>query len=343
MPSPNVQDVRQEVFLQGVLDAAMQPDTDFVHDRAFPTVNVQQISGIYHSVPRGQLTRTEARYRAYGVPAPLADFQLSRKRYVCETIELATPVFDDILAQCPNELDILSMATQGLGRKIKLKKEELWNAKFMQPGVWTGFSLNGIVSDVDVKNPDQNGGLANGQFDVAGSNPQLTLNFAQRVMKSRHGLTGKTLIMPEDVYAYLKTHAQIKDEIKYSQSTLVLQNSEVGKQIIAQALGVDEILVQSAVVEQGAEGQASNPGFIGGGNMLLIYKTPSPSIMTTSAGYCFNWTGDANATGGDQGRMRSWREEPTRCRKYEGATTFDFNIVASDCGVYFKNVLTTST
>lgn len=339
MTAPLIADVRQESFLAGVLDAAMQPDTDFVFDKAIASVAVSEKSGIYHAVPRGQMTRSEAQYRAYGVPAPLTEFNLSRKRYNCDTIELAAPVYDDIMNQVPADMQpqMLAMVTQGLAQKIKLKMEMMWIAKFMAEGVWSGFAPDGVVQDFDVNDTSKN--YSSGNLLDPKSNPEILLNFAQRVCKSRHGLTPKTLIMTEDVFAALKAHVVIKDDIKYTQNALILQNSEAAKGVIAQALGVDEILVMSAVAEQAAEGQASQTGYMGKNAMLLLYKTNAPSIMTTSAGYMFRYTGDPNAVGGDTGSLRSWREEPTRRRVYEAATSFDFNIVAPDCGVYFKNVL----
>lgn len=337
MTAPLVSDIRQEQFLANVLDMALQPDTDFVHDKVAPTVNVTEKSGIYHSVPRGQMTRTEAQFRAYGVPAPLTEWNLARKRFTCETIELAAPVYDDIINQCPNDLDVLSMTTTGLARKIKLKKELMWVAKFLQPSVWTGFAPGGVVQDFDVSNK----AYSQGCFDLADSNPELTLNFARRIGKLRSGgLKMGTLVVTEDVWNEgLKSHPVIKDDIKYTQNALVLQNSEAAKNIVAQALGVDTIHVVEAIANTAHEGQAPNEQYMSQNCMLLLYTSPQPSLMTTSAMYTFNYTGDPNATGGESGQMRSWYEAPTRRRIYEAATSFDFNIVASDCGIFFKNCL----
>jgi hypothetical protein len=70
---------------------------------------------------------------------------------------------------------------------------------------------------------------------------------------------------------------------------------------------------------------------------LLCYAPDSPSLLTPSAGYTFNWKGYLG--GNAQGvRIKRFRMEHLEVDRIEGAITYDQKVVCPDMGIFLSGI-----
>lgn len=330
--SPLQSEVYVEQLASNILVAALGPDEIFVHDRIFATVPVQRPSGLYFKYPTDQWFRSSAKVTGPSAESPTTEYHIGQDRYDCEVMRLKTPISEDIAVMYQAPADAKRDSTALLARQMKIAKEIAFNNAYIQPGIWTGFNYKGIISDFDVSQTVQNGGYSQGQWQSPSSNPLLDLQLAQDTMQSMTGYKGGTLLVSKDVDSALKQHPVLIDRIKYTQAGFVTE------ELIARALGVAEYVVLESVVNSAQEGQIKQMGFMSRNCALLVYKEPAPAILRPSAGYCFSYVGDPRV-GGLPGVVTSWYEPRIRSTMLEASTGFAFKMVASDFGIFFKNVL----
>jgi hypothetical protein len=324
---------RVNEFASTWLVAKMQPDSEFSYDKMTNVVPVDQPTGLYHTFPEGSYTRTEAEFTGYGAPAPYVDMHYGQDQYNARTFRLGMKIVDDIKYQERDPINMLQDTTTVLARKMKLKKELMFNQAFIRPGLWTGFKPNGVSQDFDCTQLISGGGYSRGPWNLPNSNPELDMQFAQENNYGNTGLRAMDLYVTRDVYAALRQHPILKDDIKYTQAGFGLNES-----LIAQALGVDNIYVMSAILNTAQQGQPDNIGFMTRNCALLVYRSDMSSRMMVTAMSAFSYSGDPNVKG-LTGTVASWYDNETRSTKIVASAGVDFKIVCSDCGVFFKNVL----
>ena len=104
----------------------------------------------------------------------------------------------------------------------------------------------------------------------------------------------------------------------------------MNEEMVAQWLGVDNIIVGRAINNTAAEGATDSMSFIWGKNALLMYTTASPSISEPSAAYIFQKGGVDT---------KRFREEAEAQDVVEVTHLVDIKVTASDCGYYFPSVV----
>lgn len=330
--SPLQSEVYVDQLATNILVAAMGPDNTFVHDRIFATVPVQRPSGLYFKYPTDNWFRSSAAITGPSAESPTTEYHIGQDRYDCEVMRLKTPISEDIAVMYQAPADAKRDSTALLARQMKIAKEIAFNDAFIKSGIWTGFNYKGIVSDFDCSQTVQNGGYSQGQWQSPSSNPILDLQLAQDTMQAMTAYKGGTLMVSKDVDSALKNHPVLIERIKYTQAAFITE------ELIARALGVDEYIVLQTVINSAQEGQLKSMGFMQRNCALLVFKQPTPAILAPSAGYTFSYVGDPRV-GGLPGVVTSWYEPRIRSTMIEASTGFAFKMVASDFGIYFKNVL----
>lgn len=134
------------------------------------------------------------------------------------------------------------------------------------------------------------------QFDNAASDPVAVATVARRAVKLGSGSDANVVLMNPDVRDALRNNVAVKARIQYA-SKLTL--AELDAQI-ADLLGVERIIVASAVTSNAAEGSLT-PGtksFIWGDDMLFAYVTDVPALETLSLGYLLRLDGETQVANG---------------------------------------------
>jgi hypothetical protein len=101
-----------------------------------------------------------------------------------------------------------------------------------------------------------------------------------------------------------------------------------------------KIVVMNAVYNSANENAVASMGFMLGDVGLLMYVAPEPSMEQPSATYTFSFSEFDQVRQAGAAAISMWRDESTKSDVLRGEMFFDMKLVASDCGVYFSNLLT---
>lgn len=335
MPLNN--EIYVDELASNILISNMQPDNVFVHDRVAGKVTVQKQSGLYFSIPSDPFFRTGAQIVGPDAEAPEVEYHINpNNRYDCLVRRVRTRVSNETLANAAAPLDPVRDAARLLSRNMKYRKELDFLGSYVRPGVWTGFSgIDGtVVQDFDCANVQSQGntaGYSKGQWNLASSDPILDVQYLQDTMMSRTGYKPNVMLLSKDVASALKNHPSILERIKYSQKGVITWD------LVAELFDLDEIVVMEAVLNSAQEGQLKQMGFMSKNCALLMYRTATPALMEPSAVYCFEWA--YPGANGLTGVVSQYFLPQNRSTVYEAAAGYDFKVVASDFGIYLKNVL----
>lgn len=303
---------------------------EFIAGKVFPTIPVDEATGLYTRWPKGYFLRDEMRERPLGERARRIRYRAGSGQFVCIE-EAVSHAVDDrerpkttnptVNPLDPDEAAMRLLTLQGL-----IHQEREWVTSYFRTGVWTT-DLTGRASS-----PSTGEFL---QWDQAGSDPADQIASLQDAMAEGGARAGNTLTLGRAAFRKLKAHPAVKDAIKYTQKGFV------SAELLAEYLGVDRLIVPGGVQNTAPEGQTDSISFIvPSRSALLTYANPTPSRQEPSAGYTFAWTGLipglTNAFGGVISR---YREEQEHSDVFEIRVAGDQRIVSPDMGVFLSNAV----
>lgn len=276
MPNPTPGSVHADGYLTDLSVAFVQSSTNYVASRVFPEVPVQKQSDTIAMYDRGDFLRDEVAKRQAGANSERAGYRTNSTSYVADEWSLEHAVDDQVRANADEPYDVDKAATAFLGQKMLIKREVEFVTNFFTTGnLWTGSS----------DGADLIGGTDFTQWSNAASTPIEDIHDKQSRIESATGFLPNKLVLNRNVWFDLKNHPDIVDRIKHTSGDAVSQ------QIVAQLLGLDEVLVTSAVRNTAAEGNTASASYIAGDDALLVYTPSNPSLMTPAAGLTLTWDG----------------------------------------------------
>ena len=324
MANPTTGDLFISAPLTTISNNYMAAAQGMVADNVFPVIPVQDIAGNYFEFNRGDWYRVEARERAPGTPSAGAGWRVTnRPVYQCRVYALHQDLDDQTRAAAPSIFNLERSATEYVSQNLMLLKEQKWANQFFTTGVW-GTDRVGVASGPT--------GTQFLQFDATNSNPIALFRGAATTMASTQGLRPNVLVIGQAVYDTLLEHPLVVDRMKYTQAGLVTD------QLLAALLGVDKVVVATAIINSAAEGAADSFAYIYGKSALLAYANPNASVNQPSAGYIFSWTGYLGA-GAFGNRMKNFRIEEIASNRIEGEMAFDMQVVTPSLGTFFSSVV----
>lgn len=319
MPQPTASDVHVNFALNDVSVAWLQEQSNFVADRAFRSVPVNHQANTYFVYDRQNWFQAKARKRAPGTESAGSGYDLSTQTYLADVYAIHKDVDDQIRANADAAINVDAEATEFVTRDLALKREVTWGADFFTTSVWTGSTTGGDITPAVL-------------WDAVGSTPIADLRAQLVAAKRRTSFRPNVLIMNEEVWAVLQDHPDFLERIKFTQRAIVTED------LLASVLGIDEVMVAGGVQDTAIEGAAESMQYVFGKNALLLYRPPSPGLLTPAAGYTFTWNGlfGANALGG---RILRFRMDALSSDRIEGQMAYDQKLVASEMGVFFAAVI----
>ena len=294
------------------------------------TLNVPDLTGVAFKLDESHLTAPVSSERTGFARANRVNFNLTNVAYgPLREHSLEIGVTDLIKRVYKNPLQPETNATNVVTSKLLIEKE---------------------IAVRDQLTTAANYGSANkttlsgtSQFDNAASDPVAVATAARRAIKLGSGNDANVVVMNPDVRDALRNNAAVKARIQYAAE---LTREELDAQI-ADLLGVDRIIVASAVTSNQAEGSTTDgtKSFIWGDDMLFAYVTEAPMLENLSLGYLLrldpaqtisNSDGSSTFVGVDK-----WYEQ---ARKSTFIRANDFYLpwtVASTAGYLVKDTLST--
>lgn len=246
------------------------PQAGFVAEQLLPTLNVPDLTGVAFKLDESHLVAPTDTKRAAFARANRVSFNLTAVSYgPLEEHSLEIGITDQIMALYKEPLTPETNATNVVSSKLLIEKE-----KTVMTQVTTAANY-ASSNKVTLVNPNR--------FDEASGDPVAVAATARRAVRLGCGHEPNVVVMNPDVRDALRNNAAVKARIQYStQLTL----DELDGQI-ADLLGVEKILIASAVTSNQTEGSTTDgtKSFIWPDSMVFAYVTEAPALEELSYGY----------------------------------------------------------
>lgn len=333
MPNITPSDVHVMVPLTQVMIAYAQQSKDFIADKVFPVVPVDHISDWYYKYGRRAYLQTNAAKRAPGTETPGVDWEFTKSSFNVDVWGLHNDIEDQTRSNADQNFQLDTAGTELITQQMLLRRDLQWISSYFVSNVW-GETLTGTASNSPTSTQFT-------QFDVAGSSPIEVFRAAKLRFKRRTGMMPNIAVFSANAYNALLDHPEIIERVKYTQAGFI------DEQLIARAIGIDQVLVASAVQatnydeELVADTSPTTQWITGASNsadangVLLVFSAPKPSRNTPSAGYTFAWNGylGASAWGG---RIKKYRMEHIGCDRIEIEASYVCQITAPELGTFLS-------
>ena len=318
MPNPTRSDVHVNQPLTQVSIAYLQNETKFIAAQCFPSLSVPKQSDLYFQYSQADFMRAEAAIRAPGTESKGAGYDLTTASYSAAVFALHKDVADQIRQNADAPLNMDADATKFLTQQMLIKRDLDWSTNFFAGGSWTGSTTAGNITPGT-------------KWDASGATPIEDIEAQADSVEAKTGFRANCLVLGVDAYNALKNSADVVDRIRYTQTGVVSED------LLASLLGMKKVMVARGVYNSALEGAAASVGRIyTGDTALLLYVPDSPSLMTPSAGYTFNW--QYAGAGGDGQRVSRFRMDHLRSDRIEMEMAYDQKQVSTVLGARFIEV-----
>lgn len=327
MPNPTLSDLHVDRPLTNVSIAYSQAGK-FAARSIFPVIPVTNKSNTYFEYDKADWLRPQAKKRAAGAESPVGGWRVSEGTFNCERFSLSHDVSDPERANADPAINLDVEAAEYVTENVELTLEDQWASDFFTTGTW-----NGASSSTDMTGQAAPASTSSNfkQWNNVDATPIEDIRAEAREIEENTGYFPNKLILGPRVYDALQDHPDILDRIKYSGKGIVTP------ELIAQLVGVDQVVVLRATKNTAAEGASASYSFIAGKAALLCYSNPSPGLRKPTAGYSFVWTANGTPVQGLKiSRVRLDRNESDRIT---GETWIDFRKVAGGLGAFFTSAV----
>lgn len=325
-PTPG--DVHVNTPLTNISIAYLQDANNFVASRVFPNIPVAKQSDRYYTYDRGEFNRDEMKERAPGTESAGGSYSLDNTpTYFAKVYAFHKDIPDQVRSNADAVLNPDREATEYVTHKALIRREKIFAANYFTSGLWTT-DIQGVASG-----PTGSQVL---QWDLDTSTPIENIRTGKTTVLESTGFEPNTLVIGKAVYNQLVDHPDIVDRIKYGQTpgNPAIANIEA----LMKLFEVERLFIMKAIENTAVEGATASHSFIGGKSALLAYVTPSPGIMTPTAGYTFSWTGFMGA-GAEGNRIKRFRIEKLESDRVEIQMAFASKLVAADLGYFFYDII----
>lgn len=311
---PDITQVHIDQPLTNISIAAMNDANSFVAQKIFPRVQVAKESDKYFVFTKSHLFRSTVEVRGPASPVKKRGYAVSATNYQANEYATGILVPDRIRNNSDAPLRPLEDGTTIITHDMLMFIESNFANEFLVTGTWT---TNATLSGTDQWS------------DYANSDPIVNIDDAKETI---NGLTGipteaLSLAMGSAVWKKLKRHPSILGAFGGGNAALKVAT----KEIVAEILGVKQILVSEAVTNANVEGNATQTlSRIVAKNCLVFYAPESPSLMTPSCGYFFSKT---------VSQIDRYRVNESRSEAVEINSLFDFKATDVDAGALIINAV----
>jgi len=320
MPQPDVGDVHVNALLTNMSIAHYNQMDAYIADKAFPIVFVEKQSDIYPVYDRGYFFADEgsAMLRAPGAQAPTSGWKITNSNtYFARNWAIGTEIPDELRANAEAVFNLDNDATLFTTQLQLIRRERQFAASFMITGVWGTDKVGGTDFVV--------------WSDFGGSDPLNDLEDGLDTVEQNTGVRPNKLILGSLVWRRLKHHPDLVDRIRGGATTG--NPAIVQRQLLAEILEIDEVMVARASYRSSAEGASLTLARVVGADALLLYTPPAPGLMVAAAGYTFVWR--PMVSPGAVQYIRKGREERPRRDWIESHSYLDMVATEAQSGYFF--------
>lgn len=313
-----------DVALTNVSVAAFQDARGFIASKVFPTVPVEQQSGLYYVFDEDELNRDTAQRRADATESAGDGYELGQDRFYCDPYSLHKDVGDQMQSNYKNAPGTpFASAARFIAGKMLLRQERQFAADFLKTGVWGKdiAGVSGTPGTDEVK-----------QWNDDAADPIADVEAWKAEIIGKTGIWPNVLALGYKSFTAAKNHPSIIDRFKYTTS------DTVSADILARLFEVDRVVVSSAIVNTAKKGQAQANSMIFEKGALLVHAPDAPGIEVPSAGYIFEWTDISDGLGESIG-TKQFRMEHLAADRVESTIAFDDKLVSAPLGLYVASLV----
>jgi len=330
MAPPNLSDVHVSQPLSNLSVMFRNRPEKFVCDKVSPNVPVNKQSNTYFKYSKADFLRDDAELRAPGAGYARLSAGISTDNYSCKMYAAEYKMPDEIRANYDSPLGADRHAVEKLTQSLLIHRERLFVTNFIKASTWLK-DVTGHASTVS--------STSHVFWDNASADIINTIWSNCDEIEAATGYRPNRFMVPPSVERVMMNDPDIIDRHKHT------NDGPIDLKAVAALCGIGsegnpgEIVVLRAVYNSAVEGAAASMGFMLDDRALLAYVAPSPQLDEPSAVYTFSWS-EFDFVKNGAAAVSQYREEQTRSDIYRAEMNFDQKIVASDCGMYFSNLLT---
>jgi hypothetical protein len=317
MSSPTSSDVHVDGLLTNVSIA--YKNKSYIADLVFGLVPVQRQSDIVPQYDKSHWFRDLAKLRAPGTRSERSGFKVDNTaKYFCDRYSFGFEIPDDVRANAQAPYDLDRDGTAFATDKIQMAREQRFATDFFTTTKWT---------------TDKTGGTDFTKWsDYGASDPLGDMEASKETVEGLIAESPNVLVLGRQVWTKLKWHPDLIDTIKYT------QRAQMTIDLAAALFELEAILIGKALTTATVEGTAEASVTytrIFGKHALLLYRPPTPGLMTPAGGYTFVWQRVPAAIQ----YIKRIRDEEREVDVIEANSYFDQKITAADSGLFAYNAV----
>ncbi len=299
---------------------------DFLWNKLFRIVPVDEKSGTFFIMKKEHLLRDEALETKPGTAAPIVGMDFDEDTYLCKEYKVATVVPESDAKD--SDIDLKEAASLTVTEKAWIKAERKFVTSFFGSSIW-GKDLQGVAA----------GAVKGTSFikhsDYVSSDPFGDIDAAKEAVKLGSGKKANVIGTSLTEFNYLRNHPDLLDRYKIMSGNDGVKS--LTKEILAALFDVEEFVVGEAVYNANKEGSATQTlSYIVGNHLLVAHRPKIGAKKTAAAGYVFGWKGVYG--GNNYLGIRNWYDEDIDSEKVEANVAIDAKVVAKDCGAILLDV-----
>ena len=325
MPLLTPSNVHIDQPLSNLTLAYVQEQTNFIADKVFPTVGVQNQSNKYYIYDRANMNRAgDVQKLAPRTEVNRIGQSISNDSYFADVYGLGMDFDEQTLSNEDAMLDIRSAGATTLVNRLLIHREEQFAASFFAAGIWgTDATPSNLWSD------------------YTNSTPIRDVTTARRTMQLKSGgFKPNTMVIGKEVRDILINHPDILARL--NGGATVTNTALITDAKLAEIFEVENFYVMEAVKNTGAEGLSESNAFIGGKNALLVHTPRAAGLMTPAAGLTFAWNNVPGVSNlgvtvesfSDDALKRQQVAEHIQVKM-----SYDMKVVGADLGYFFEAVI----
>lgn len=320
MPRPTSSTTVQRPDLgQLAYEYSLSRSPAFIGDQILPVFEVGEKNGNYPVIPTEALLKVPETARAARGAYNRGDWNFEMDNYDCEEHGWEEPLDDTEAEMYRRFFDAETVATIRAMLILRRAREKRIADMVFNTG---NFSATSIGTEWST---------------AANATPKTNVDAGIQSLEDTFGIPGDalSLIISNKVFRNVMKTAEIKDYLQYTSPHLLL-GREAQRQMLADYLGIREVLVGGGVYDSTDKGQSTTIAALWDDEyaMLALLATDAMDLREPCLGRSFLWTADSPSIV----NVDVYREEQIRSNIYRVRHYLDEEFVFTGCGYLMSNI-----
>lgn len=241
-----------------------------IADMVLPPVTVNKQHNGYYIWPRESWFQVYNADRAPGTRANIIDFEVSSDNYFCKNYALAKEIPLEDLANADTSLRFL----QSNANHIMDALNQAWEDR-----------LATLI--LNTSNVGSNNSLSSDYSDVVNTNPVNDIDDGMQSIRSVTGYEPNVAVFGPLSWVRFRKHPVVINYIRGTGDTV--GGGGVTEQQVANAFGLQRVLVGRGIKNTAAEGVTGTYTDIWSNHIALLHVANNPGLMVPTWGYTYQW------------------------------------------------------